>query len=265
MAGNKHLLFIATACLGGAAVGFAIRTKAKVPIVEVEGDTTMSDAPLGMLETAEKLADDHAYPETPLIVQLPTVETVDKSADVRRADISHLDVGHTSNGLQQISMVSTSPTHEAHWNTSFLDAFDGVACSEKQIHYVYSSKKDYLYHLENCGAGGEGAQFSSHEKYGQQVDEEEHMELRVKVGDSEFDLGQIEWDHPCRFRCIMTRSTQNCEEYLEQRQLPPGEVLTPGCEADKPGQRKATVCKEQAKITETPCKKPGQMLCCFFF
>jgi len=261
MADNKHLLFIATACLGGAAVGFAMRTKAKVPIVEVQGDSTISDAPLGMLETADKPAVDHTYPEAPLNdqhpgisaphvghrdvkveedlrtsgVHLPMVETVDKAADVRRADVAHPSAGNTSNGFQQLSMEST--------------------CSYGDVHVpeLDFEHTELAYHLEKCGAYVTDVPYISSRTYGTEVDPSPNQHLRVQIGGSEFYLGKVSWYDSCLFSCIMTSNQQKCEEHLRKKP-----------EHSKCPSRWTEICR-QPKIANTiKCGVKGG-LCCYFY
>jgi len=190
MAGNKHLLFAATTCLGSAAVVFAMRTKIQVSRdLKVEQDSTISDVP-DTPEIADKSVNDHADAETPLLdqrpsmslprvvhhdvnitedmpksdVDLPTIEKADVPVDFRRAavsqpgvahthraDVSHPGVAHTTNYVQHNS--SASPTHKAHRNTSFLDVSHRTIARDEQCSYdkqFFGAKSGLTYYVEKC-------------------------------------------------------------------------------------------------------------------
>jgi len=187
MAGNKHLLFIVTACLGAPGVGHRD--------VKVEEDLPISD------------------------VDLPTVETVAKPEVIRRADISHPDVRHTSNGVQQISMDPTSSTHEAHRNASFLDASHHrtrteVECKGYQYFSSNNLESGELLSVETCEDNGEDVTYVSKKPY---YAHGKKAYLWVNVGTHKFGLSLIDWKTRSHFRCFMT-STERCG-HLDWEQL----------------------------------------------
>jgi len=209
----------------------------------------MSDAPRGTLETADKLAVDDAYPKAHLNDQLPgipalsqnrnvqvddspipdlhlsMVETVDKSADVRRADTFHPDVVHTPNGGQQIPMQSTSPKH---WKTSFLGRSDlqHKVCSYqgKQVPDPYEG---VVYAVETCAE--EEAEVSSEQRvvvyttrtvyfnsmYGyKKGNKRDPIYLRLKFGAKVYEMGLIDFGIHCSFECIVTEDGSTCTAWL---------------------------------------------------
>jgi len=263
MASHTHLLFLAMSCLGSAAVVYALRTKAKKPDLTVEEDSTIFGAPLGMLEISGKPAVDVGQPDIKIEedlpisdVHFPTTEIVAGSADVLGADISRPDVGHTSNGEQQISMSSTSPTHEADdqvWpekhltlqhpsispsdvgDTSnethpmasgFLDSGiwerEQVQCRSRGK--VWSEANKFWMQREMCPwSNGKEVVYHSGSRYWA-MNPAEHMFVQVQVGSPEFNqfskfyLGKIDYEHT-EFRCIMM---DRCDEVLKFIAVPKG-------------------------------------------
>jgi len=155
-------------------------------------------------------------------VHFPTTETVDGSADVLGADISRPDVGHTSNGVQQTSMESTSPTHEAHWSRpSFLDASHHRTRSVKDwpvvtctvIARIYKKKK----FVEKCQSDkSEAVIYISYLDFGMNIADLQVDTLWVHVGGNKFLLGKdeskVDWEISRRFRCIKTEPENTCEQ-----------------------------------------------------
>lgn len=219
MASHMHLLFMATCCLGSAAVVFALRTKAKKPDLTLEDYSNISDDPR---EIADKPAVDDAHPEASQNDQRLTISAVSHAGPrvVRveeNSPISDVHAGtvETANGLQRISMESTSPTHETHWNTSFLDAI------ERQSQVCSNQRKDVWernerYTVLKCDKvdNWENVVYISDRHYGRSSGDEEGPRLMIEFDGKQFRLGKIAWAASWDLKCVMTPDSQVCQDFI---------------------------------------------------
>jgi len=248
MAGNKHVLFAVTTCLGSAAVMFAMRTKVQVSRdLQVEHDSTLPDVHDHPLQIADKSVNDHADLENSLPdqrpimsplhvrhhdvkieedvaksdVHLPTIEEAAEPVDFRHTDIPQPGVVHTSNGVHQIS--STLSTHKAQRNISFLDAAHRTFTNDVQCAYSrhYKGKKSGLkYHVEECEAYNEAdVRYVSQESYGRNSMSDRSYNnlnayLRMDIGDNQY-LFEIDWKPWFHLGCFETNSQQTCKSLLQ--------------------------------------------------
>jgi len=220
MASHMHLLFMATCCLGSAAVVFAIRTKAKKPDLTLEDYSTISDDPR---EIADKPAVDDAHPEASQNDQRLTISAVSHAGPrvVRveeNSPISDVHAGtvETANGVQRISMESTSPTHETHWNTSFLDAIDRERqdCSA-QRYDVWEEEERYTVLKCDKVDNLENVVYISGRPYGRSSGDEEGPRLMILFDGKKFRLGKIDWQSSRYLKCVMTPDSQVCQDFIQ--------------------------------------------------
>jgi len=244
MAGNQHVLFAVTTCLGSAAVIFAMRTKVQVSRdLKVEHDSTTPDVHDYPLQIADESLNDHADLENSLPdqrpimspqhvrhhdvkieedvakydVHLPTIEEAAEPVDFRHTDIPQPVVVHTSKGVHQISST------KAQRNTSFLDAAHRTLTNEVQCSYNrdYTGTKSGLkYHWEKCEAfHGEDVRYVSQEVYGRNSksdrnDDNSNAYLRMDIGDNHY-FFEIDWKPWFRFGCFETYRQQTCNSLLQ--------------------------------------------------